>query len=307
MLSKDKYMNFKLAQEPVYSPRSVDRQCFENYFYKYFIKNKSKFPQDLEYISVFWRPYEYNRSRRLVPSHLQETINNLDNNKRYFTVCSSPMGISASLPKDTIVFSAASSPTNPANFEKRSLQSCWKNLEDEIKVIPIPLLKHPHEVAPKIKKDIVCSFVGAVDPHECRTSLQKEIEGDGKISFSETMWLPQYSVSQYQKFLDIVSRSTFSLCPRGYGPTSYRLYESFQLGCVPVYIYDTPFLPYQDEIDWNDICLMLPINKIDDLLGIIKLQSPEDAKEYSKNIAAIYHKYFTKQAVCEYILRKLSS
>tara|TARA_B100000686_G_C16199492_1_gene669880 strand:- start:337 stop:576 length:240 start_codon:yes stop_codon:yes gene_type:complete len=79
------------------------------------------------------------------------------------------------------------------------------------------------------------------------------------------------------------------------------------LGCVPVYIYDTPFLPYQDEIDWNDICLMLPINKIDDLLGIIKLQSPEDAKEYSKNIAAIYHKYFTKQAVCEYILRKLSS
>ena len=30
--------------------------------------------------------------------------------------------------------------------------------------------------------------------------------------------------------------SLFSLCPRGYGPTSFRLYESIQLGSIPVYI-----------------------------------------------------------------------
>ena len=83
--------------------------------------------------------------------------------------------------KDSRVFSAASSPTNPANFEKRSLQSCWKNLEDEIKVIPIPLLKHPHEVAPKIKKDIVCSFVGA--GCFCKTTEDYSAKGSDELNY----------------------------------------------------------------------------------------------------------------------------
>ena len=39
--------------------------------------------------------------------------------------------------------------------------------------------------------------------------------------------------------------SYFSLCPRGYGRTSYRLAESIQLGRVPVVLYsDVLWVPY---------------------------------------------------------------
>ena len=46
------------------------------------------------------------------------------------------------------------------------------------------------------------------------------------------------------KFKQLISESYFSL-PRGYGPTSFRLYESIKSGTVPVYISDEHFLPYK--------------------------------------------------------------
>ena len=56
-----------------------------------------------------------------------------------------------------------------------------------------------------------------------------------------------------RRFVELMSRSVFALCPRGYGRTSYRMYEALQLGCIPVYIHDEPWLPYADELDWRRV------------------------------------------------------
>ena len=66
-------------------------------------------------------------------------------------------------------------------------------------------------------------------------------------------------------FLAVMARSKYALAPRGYGKTSFRLYEAMQLGCVPVYIYDEPWLPYADVLDWNDFCVLC---HYDDLAGL---------------------------------------
>ena len=36
----------------------------------------------------------------------------------------------------------------------------------------------------------------------------------------------------------LIQGSVFHLCPRGNGPTSYRLYESLQAGTIPIYIWE---------------------------------------------------------------------
>ena len=41
-------------------------------------------------------------------------------------------------------------------------------------------------------------------------------------------------VDDWQQF---IQESEFHLCPRGYGPTSYRLYECLQAETIPVYIW----------------------------------------------------------------------
>lgn len=36
----------------------------------------------------------------------------------------------------------------------------------------------------------------------------------------------------------LIQGSVFHLCPRGNGPTSYRLYESLQAGTIPIYVWE---------------------------------------------------------------------
>ena len=51
-----------------------------------------------------------------------------------------------------------------------------------------------------------------------------------------------------EKFENLIKSSFFFLCPKGYGPASFRLYESIELGTVPVYISDDFVLPFEEEI-----------------------------------------------------------
>ena len=55
------------------------------------------------------------------------------------------------------------------------------------------------------------------------------------------------------KFKRIMRNSIFSLCPRGFGPTSFRLYEAIQMGTIPVYIAEKNehVLPFANKIDWK--------------------------------------------------------
>jgi hypothetical protein len=36
-----------------------------------------------------------------------------------------------------------------------------------------------------------------------------------------------------EAFRDIIYDSVFGLSPRGYGPTSFRMYEDYANGCIP--------------------------------------------------------------------------
>ena len=40
-----------------------------------------------------------------------------------------------------------------------------------------------------------------------------------------------------QNWIRFIQDSQFHLCPRGAGPTSYRLYESLQTETIPIYIW----------------------------------------------------------------------
>lgn len=43
-----------------------------------------------------------------------------------------------------------------------------------------------------------------------------------------------------------MAQSRFSLCPRGFGRSSYHVAETLQLGLVPIHVYsDRPWLPYE--------------------------------------------------------------
>ena len=64
--------------------------------------------------------------------------------------------------------------------------------------------------------------------------------------------------------------SKFALAPRGYGRGSFRFYECFQLGTIPIYLWDDiEWLPFQDKIDYTKLCISIPITRIDELESIL--------------------------------------
>jgi hypothetical protein len=61
-------------------------------------------------------------------------------------------------------------------------------------------------------------------------------------------------------YLEEIRDSAFVLCPRGLGPGSIRLYETMQLGRVPVIIADEWAAP--PGIPWHDFSLRVPESRV---------------------------------------------
>lgn len=282
------------AQSPAYPPYHTG-PYLEEYFLYYYFKNIEKFKNlKHQYIPVLWTEL-YLHAASLVDD-LQNDLNELDKDKFYFTVSQHDDAPFQQLPPNTINFSAGGNQPN---------------------TIPIPLICSPITNVKDVEKDIFCSFVGSITAplegwglvsHNLRMKMLETLVDKKDYVLKPKSWTNEVKKERQDLFLDLTSRSKFTLCPRGYGATSFRLYEAMQLKSIPVYIYyDKPHLPFVDRINWNDICVLLNIDDIDKLDGILKNISDDRYSEMLKKIEEIYPKYFSLDGMCNGILETLEN
>lgn len=127
---------------------------------------------------------------------------------------------------------------------------------DGVEIIPMPYINtfsfH------KIKRDILISFLGSVT-HECRETIKRKICNEN-IIFRDTYHITSdffkqsNKLAEEQEYENILSRSRFSLCPRGSNPNSVRFWESLAAGAIPILISDNYKLP---EWDWSSTIIRL--------------------------------------------------
>lgn len=256
----------------------------EDYFIKYW--KDLEIECEREFIGVSWTSYYNNGCNR---NMLQSYLNSLDKSKKYFVVCQHDDAPSEMLPPDTLIFSAGGNVTG-------------KN------VIPIPLVCSPIPNNVSYTKDIFCSFVGSTTHPTYKYRIRQKLYQKYKdvFYFNQDTWQSQVSSNKLNNFIEITSRSKFALAPRGYGPTSFRLYEIMQLNCVPVYVSDVHYIPWKDEIDWQNTAVLIGENQINDIQDILSGISEEKYKFMLQTININYQKYFTLQSVCKNIVKKLS-
>lgn len=184
-------------------------ECFEDYFIRTFRPNG----EPREFIKVAWTAFyrraSYGKDEGMKRTLQKEFLNKLDPGKKYFTVVTWDDGIMNSLDHlDVQVFAA-----------------CGPRID-----FPIPLLCQPHKFPPAAKRDIICSFVGS-NNHPIRDRIIKELTGEKGFYIST-------KGHNMQAYCNILSRSKYVLCPRGYGITSFRICEAIQYGAIPIYISD---------------------------------------------------------------------
>jgi hypothetical protein len=68
-----------------------------------------------------------------------------------------------------------------------------------------------------------------------------------------------------REFVDNIANSDYVICTRGQGNFSYRLYETLSLGRIPVFVNTDCVLPYEDYINWREICVWVEAKDINNI------------------------------------------
>lgn len=76
-----------------------------------------------------------------------------------------------------------------------------------------------------------------------------------------------------KKYVEVIRKSKFALCPRGIGANSIRLFEVMELGVCPIIISDN-WLPPQGP-DWNRFALFVKESEIENLPTIAESYASE--------------------------------
>lgn len=127
-----------------------------------------------------------------------------------------------------------------------------------------------------------------------------ESKTDCKIELTES-WL-NHEKDEKNEFVNLILESKFSLCPGGWAPTSYRIYESMALGRCPVIIADN-FAPPQGP-NWNEFALFFPERKIKKLHLFLLEHEPLYMKLGLKAKEA-WNNFFRLEIIADYYAKSL--
>lgn len=294
----------------VYPP--ANKPNFEEYFYNFIINNNVSLKR--YYIPIFWQNYFLSKASILSKQKIEKLynnakriLNNLDSSKMYFTISGFDFGIPIDISNKNIVV-----------FAQQHDFLNFKSLEIYKKYYPIPLNCVQNDSMPSKLESVdfknnkfLANFIGSSANSDIRRKIFDIFLNRENYYIFDTF---QYKDTFSDKDADetyffynfVLKHSTFTLCPRGFSVTSYRICESLQKGSIPVYISDEFWLPFEDEINFNDYGLLIKNQDIDKLPNILETmhQSEIDAKrEYGK---IIYNQYYNFEACTKKIIDKIN-
>lgn len=271
-------------------------ELLESYFYTYSLSHRDELTKaGWTYLDVFWTNLYVNADQFGKPydkNALQGWLDRLPLGK-YFTIVQHDDGIRERLPPGTVVFASGGGKGQGS------------------KICPVPLIyldqkdrleKYALENQSK-PRDIFFSFVGSIT-HGVRHQMLR-YTGYPDIKTHITGWSNQVSTNNQEIFLDLTQRSVFAGCPRGYGETSFRLFEVMKLGAIPVYIWeDRKWLPFQGKIDYSKLCVLVPGSELPNLYERLKKISPEEItsmREYYQSVKHFFTLEGTSRAITQYL------
>jgi len=272
--TKSKYIDVPFIFRPTapFEYPKGNNLWFEEYFYNEFQKHK---PNTFRvYLPIFWSNIycAEDDGKSISMQQLYDYLNTLDKSLKYFTICQYD---------DGLMF-------EPSDFGLDILVYASGKYQNGY--YPIPLLSN-NSYSNSENKDILYSFNGR-DTHKLRNEMVKLLN-------SEYVSFYCFDTINYN---NILSRTKFALCPRGYGESSFRLSEAMSFGCVPVYISDNFIEPFNIPFEYG---VKIKPNDIENLHNILSTIEPK-FYELQDRCKEIFEKYYTYQSCYDTIIKTLT-
>lgn len=268
--------------QPFKYPQHNEDYGVEQDFYFFFKNNLDIFTDDpnnadWHYLPVFWTRWHLNHDYgRTGLEKLQKHVDNtILDSKKTFTICQYDDGPIVNI-YNTVVF-LASRKSNEGH--------------------DIPLLCSPHKT-PFIKprKKFKASFIGRIATHPIRRSMQDALINNHDFFIYDGTF-------KTSKYVKKILESYISLCPRGYGGSSFRFFESMQLGVIPFLIGDIDTRPFKKYINWKEISFFT--ENVDDIITIIEKKDKKDLISMGLKCKEFYYHNLIYQKWCKYIIYQL--
>lgn len=139
--------------------------------------------------------------------------------------------------------------------------------------------------------DIFCSFRGKVEHIRLRRDLTRRYARDARFVFTEVKGeLHDHPRDECLLYAEEIRRSKFVLCPCGWAPVTYRLFETMAMGRCAVVISDD-WVPIAD-IPWHDCILRVPERDVPKLTQILEEYAPR-AKQMGQLARHIWEEKFS--------------
>jgi len=282
-------------------PSYTSGKNMEEICYDFFSKNKDTIDSNCIYLPVFWTSYYVTNDYANNIDELYDWLDTLDKTKKYFTIVQCAFGIFVkNFDLNITVFSSGGGGLNigrntnirQVNYTNGWIRSIFFGKKGDY---DLPLMCLPLFPSIDITKTIFCSFMGRFDTHPCRIIMKNVLSDNINFQFYDSL--------NYEEYNTILNKSIFTLAPRGFGYTSFRLFEAILAGSIPIYIWEgEKILPYSDELNWEDFCIIIHISEISNLPHILQNVDIDKMQCKVNEVKPL----FTFENMENYILRKIT-
>jgi Exostosin family len=152
--------------------------------------------------------------------------------------------------------------------------------------------------------DYLFCFIGSTRTHRSRGRVMNLMHPrayleDTSVDIAQVKKNNPFIMVDYQTdakthYGDIISRSKFVLCPRGYAASTWRLFETMKAGRVPVIISDQWVPP--DGPAWETFSIRVKENQISHIPALLE-QYEFEAEAMSRRARETWEDWFSKETV----------
>ena len=285
---------FYCKNKDIYPPFKCG-MYMEEYFLDKYKNNIDNISTKRLYIPVLWTNFQINSifkyNKRIMQNDLNKWIIEHPSSNGYFTIVQYDDGPLLELPKNIIIYGACSGHI-PLPLIYQDTNNTLLNMNK----------KSYNE------KKILCSFVGTITsnnviPNVRQTLFNLFLNNNNFTLINSGNWTPAVNVINQNKFIELTINSKFALAPRGYGRNSFRFFECFLLGTIPIYIWnDVDWLPFKDIIDYSKLCIVMNINDIHNLERKLLSITEDEYNNMFQYYQTIKH-LFTLEGMYEQIIK----
>jgi len=163
------------------------------------------------------------------------------------------------------------------------------NVSISIPFFPVTISKKN----PLVERDLLFSFCGSSTTHSLRSRLMKNFPDyffDRGVhgGLHDSIRTPTF----VNRYIELLQKSIFSICPRGAGVSTVRIFESISMGAIPVILSDRYSPPLCNPYSWDDFAIFIREDNGGEIKNILESQTSQRIKEMQANLNEVNQGFF---------------